>query len=306
MPKGVYERIKEYKKIKLICQYCEKEFEVYPSNRNRKYCSDKCYQKSMIGKKRSLKTRQKISKSLKGIKKPPRSKEYRRNLSKGVQKYFSQMTKEERLERMLPARKIVGSLKVRQKQSDSAKGRFAKMTEKERTEFTLPAAKANKERFAKMTKTEKRKYLRHWFEAGLKAAAKVNKERFAKMTEKERAEYCRPWSEAGTRASQKANPSSIEKAIWEELNKLKIEYKTQVSFNRGKFIVDIYIPTQRLIIECNGDYWHNLLQSKERDKKLKEYIKNHNYKLIELWESEIRKNAKQALKNGLKDLQRQG
>lgn len=43
------DRIKEYKLIKRICAYCGVEFEDYPSN-HPKFCSKKCYSKSMEGK----------------------------------------------------------------------------------------------------------------------------------------------------------------------------------------------------------------------------------------------------------------
>jgi len=230
------------------------------------------------GKKHSEEARQKISKKLKGIK---RSKETRQKISQALKRRFAQMTRGEKSNYLLPATKAAQTLESRQKAS-----------------ITL------KENWDRMTKEEKRERTKLWGVAGqkvchsLKARQKMGKTqkiRLAKMTEKEKMKILEPWIKAG-----RTNPSSIEKAIWEVLDKLGINYETQVSFNYSKFIVDIYVPAQRLIIECNGDYWHNLPDRKRRDKKLKKYTKNNSYNLIELWERDIRRNPEQALQNGLK------
>lgn len=66
MPRGVFERTKE-SKLKLICKQCGEEFESYKCCK-RKYCSQQCYWKSMVGEKTSEATRKKLSESLKGHK----------------------------------------------------------------------------------------------------------------------------------------------------------------------------------------------------------------------------------------------
>ena len=132
-----------------------------------------------------------------------------------------------------------------------------------------------------------------------------NQRWWANATKEEKRERTRP----GTEASQKANPSSIEKLIWKELGELGIEYETQVSFNHGKFIVDIYIPSLKIIIECNGNYWHNYKKFPERkirDEALERYANENNYRIMWLWESEIRKDPRQALRNGLEALRKIG
>ncbi len=133
--------------------------------------------------------------------------------------------------------------------------------------------------------------------------SKAGKEKFAKMTKEEKLKYLESW----IRAPQVANPSSIEKKIWEVLDKLNIDYKIQVSLDSHRFVIDVYIPTQKLIIECNGDYWHNYKifpEKEKRDKALKEYASKNGYKLIELWESDIRKNPELAFIKGLNEIKR--
>ena len=157
-------------------------------------------------------------------------------------------------------------------------------------ECKLNMSKARKKVWGNMTKEERVKRNMNFQKAGTDAM----KKKFAKMNRKEKMIHLSPWIRAG-----QSNPSSIEKDIWKVLDEIGIEYKIQVSFNNGRFIVDIYVPDQRLIIECNGDYWHNLPERKKRDKKLRKYAMNNSYNLIELWESEIKKDPKQALKNEL-------
>ena len=226
-------------------------------------------------------TRRRISESIKGTK---RSKETRQKISQALEKRFAQMTKKGRLNYMLPATKAAQTLESRQK-----------------------ASMALRENWNRMTKEEKKNRTKLWGEAGQKAChsskaiqkmAKTKKKDFANMTKEERRERVMPWILAG-----QANPSSIEKLIWNELDKLNIEYKIQIPFAGGRFIVDIYIPAQRLIIECNGDYWHNykiFLESKIRDEALEKYLNKKGYKIIWLWEHDIRKNPKQALQNKFK------
>lgn len=51
---------------------------------------------------------------------------------------------------------------------------------------------------------------------------------------------------------------------------------------------DIYIPQYNLIIECDGNYWHHYPDGREIDHiRTKELIEK-GYKVLRLWESEIR------------------
>jgi len=156
--------------------------------------------------------------------------------------------------------------------------------------------KKMKEKLVKMTQKEKLKYLKPWIEAGREAGQR----RWNQMNKEEKLKRVLPM----VKASQEANPSSIEKMIWKALDELGFNYKIQVSFNNHKFVADIYIPAQRLIIECNGNYWHNyeiFPEKEKRDKAFKKYAKDNNYRLVELWESEIRKNPRSTLVRGLEE-----
>jgi len=121
---------------------------------------------------------------------------------------------------------------------------------------------------------------------------------WAKFSLKERRKLLKKFQLAGTKAALQTNPSSIEKMIWKVLDKFNVKYKIQHRI--GKWYVDIFIPNRKLIIECNGDYWHSLPNRIKRDKELQKYCNKNNYKLAWIWENEIRKNPKLVLKNGLK------
>lgn len=66
--KGLQNAWNKKDKIKLICQICEKEFEVCPCHKNAKFCSKKCFFESKKGYKQTEEHKQKIGKALKGHK----------------------------------------------------------------------------------------------------------------------------------------------------------------------------------------------------------------------------------------------
>jgi len=126
----------------------------------------------------------------------------------------------------------------------------------------------------------------------LRETSKIAKKKWwSQYSKEEKREKTKKW----LMASLEANPSSIEKMIWEVLDSLGIEYETQVSFCYGRFIVDIYVRSKNLIIECNGNYWHNLPNRIKRDKFLQKYCDKWGIKLVWLWEKDIKKNPKLTL-----------
>ena len=239
-----------------------------------------------------------ISKAKLGIK---LSKEHRQNMSKA--KLGIKLSKEHKCNISKARMGMKFSRECRLNMSRARTKHWASMTKEEKIERTKVAIKAaleaNQERWDNMTKEERRLANRAFQKAGTKAM----RNKFVKMTKEERKERCRHWFEAGIKASQLANPSSIEKSIWKELDKLNICYEIQVLFNHSRFIVDIYVPIWKLIIECNGDYYHNYKmfpQSRVRDEALERYAYRNDLKIIWLWEHNIRNDSKQALLSELK------
>lgn len=82
--------------------------------------------------------------------------------------------------------------------------------------------------------------------------------------------------------------TTIEIKVEDQLIKYGIKYFKQKSLKKGHFIIDFYLPEYQLVVECNGDYWHNLPERKKRDKELEEYVLSKGKDILWLWEHEIK------------------
>jgi len=108
----------------------------------------------------------------------------------------------------------------------------------------------------------------------------------------------------------KQSDTAIEKAVIQELIKrgyrLETDFTTQYNFY-GVFSCDICFPKQKLIVECDGDYWHvnpkkyagkslDKIQIKtiNKDKAKNAYIAkadNSAWRMLRFWETDIRKDV---------------
>jgi len=95
-----------------------------------------------------------------------------------------------------------------------------------------------------------------------------------------------------SRKNQKAI-SSIEKKFAKELENRNIYYIQQVPILE-KFRVDFLINDD-IIIECDGDYWHNLPNIKEKDKIRDEILTKNGFKVFRFWEHEINENVSKCI-----------
>ena len=82
-------------------------------------------------------------------------------------------------------------------------------------------------------------------------------------------------------------PTSIEKKVYAELKARGLLFEKQYLIN-GKFLVDAYIPSLNLVIEADGDYWHNLPKVVKKDKKENAYLTKCGFELLRLPEKEIK------------------
>lgn len=83
-------------------------------------------------------------------------------------------------------------------------------------------------------------------------------------------------------------PTTIELTIARMLTDLKIDYVEQYSI--GRYVVDYLIPSQKLIIECDGSYWHSIPKVKKRDSLKDEYFTHRNFRVLRLPETDIKNN----------------
>ncbi len=68
-----------------------------------------------------------------------------------------------------------------------------------------------------------------------------------------------------------------------ENNKILFEYEYRV----GRFWADLYVPKFNLLIECDGEYWHNYPYGTDKDWRKIKYYKKENYNILNLWNSSI-------------------
>lgn len=94
----------------------------------------------------------------------------------------------------------------------------------------------------------------------------------------------------------------IEIKIQNFLKRLEIGFFTHqyISEISHAYQCDIFIPSLNIIIECDGDYWHKYPVGRDIDKiRTKELIEK-GFKVLRLWESEIKKMDLYAFKNKIK------
>lgn len=98
-------------------------------------------------------------------------------------------------------------------------------------------------------------------------------------------------------AAQQANrgPNKLELAGYFILDSLKIPYERQVMFE-GKFTPDALVPSALLVIQFDGEYWHDragtsthtkIRKQVQLDRTQDAYIRKCGWEVIRFWESDI-------------------
>ena len=68
-----------------------------------------------------------------------------------------------------------------------------------------------------------------------------------------------------------------------------ILYVKQYRYKLG--IADFWLPETNTIIECDGDYWHNLPNAVIRNKKQTKWLEENDYTVYRFWEHDIKNDA---------------
>jgi DNA mismatch endonuclease Vsr len=145
--------------------------------------------------------------------------------------------------------------------------------------------------------------------AGIKCSIS-HKEQWRILPFEEKERRRKLWASQALKCRKKR--TSIELIVDEWLNDLGVVFQTQVQM--GRWIPDFYIPSKKVVIECDGDYWHcsphrydrslaNEVQRKnmDRDARKDVFLCGNGIRVIRLWENEIRSGrAKQRLEDELK------
>lgn len=87
----------------------------------------------------------------------------------------------------------------------------------------------------------------------------------------------------------KNNPTSIEVKLYAELEKRNVNFVKQHLIYG--FIVDAFVPSLNLVIEADGDYWHNRKDIKKRDKIKNGALTKYGYKMLRISETDINNNT---------------
>lgn len=81
-------------------------------------------------------------------------------------------------------------------------------------------------------------------------------------------------------------PTSLETAVMAILDSLGVKYEH--NFKIGPYFVDIFIVSHNLVIECDGEYWHNLPGRAGIDKRRDTILSKMGYKIIRIPEIDIK------------------
>ena len=83
------------------------------------------------------------------------------------------------------------------------------------------------------------------------------------------------------------SPTSIELAVAKMLKSMYLAYTTEKQM--GRFICDLVLIDYKLVIECDGTYWHGSNQQKRKDRRKDSWLKTQGYKVLRLPEAQINK-----------------
>jgi very-short-patch-repair endonuclease len=79
----------------------------------------------------------------------------------------------------------------------------------------------------------------------------------------------------------------VEQLLWERLRRKRLEgYKFRRQHGIGRYIVDFYCPTQKLVIELDGAQ-HAEVEALEYDAIRSAYIEGLGLKVIRFWNSDV-------------------
>jgi very-short-patch-repair endonuclease len=89
---------------------------------------------------------------------------------------------------------------------------------------------------------------------------------------------------------QQQQETAPESLLYAELEQRRIPFMRQQPID-GLYVVDALIPGAKIVIECDGDYWHALPDVQKRDKRKHTYLKSKGYHVLRFLESELQSNA---------------
>lgn len=88
--------------------------------------------------------------------------------------------------------------------------------------------------------------------------------------------------------------TSIEILLQEEFNNRQFRFEMHKSMF-GRYQPDFTFPDSRLIVQADGDYWHNRPKDVERDNHFDSIAKKNGWSVLRFWEHDINQNLVQCV-----------
>lgn len=248
-------RISKYPPLMTRCQNCGKEFQ---TNQNRlddgrgKFCSRACHAQHTFT----------------GMKRPPRSPEYRHKL--GVAHIGKSPSNKKPTVTLIC--EICGkSFEVENRRQDTTKhcSRECSHEAKRRVSGTTHPLWTRVERQCE------------W----------CGKTKWVKPAKLHEFRFCSRQCQGAYTAKQMREgigATSIERAIHEELTRRSIAFIPE--YQIAVWLVDIRIIGKRIAVECDGTYWHSTPEQQQKDANKDHWLKAHGWQIIRLTEAEIKHN----------------
>lgn len=95
--------------------------------------------------------------------------------------------------------------------------------------------------------------------------------------------------------SKLAYRSSLELAVESVLAELGEPFIPQ--FQIGAIFTDFYLPNRKLIIECDGAYWHGTVEAKAKDHRRDWFLRRRGFRIARLAEADIKRDCASAVRN---------
>jgi len=209
--------------------------------------------------------------------------EYKAKHSAGIKKAWDESPPERRENLRIWASNLPDETK--QKRNESIK----QVWDDRSTEYREEIADKLRQNWQNKSKEEK--------QAFSEMVSKQRKEYWASLSPEERQEHTKEIVKAGHAAAGTDKPTSIEIAIQQALDKLEIKYEAHKVI--GYLTVDLYIPELNLVVECDGDYWHNLPEQKHADMRRDYWLRSQGFRVARIWEKEINESAMTTIKKVL-------
>lgn len=84
----------------------------------------------------------------------------------------------------------------------------------------------------------------------------------------------------------------IEQSVAATLSAMSVHYEPQYPIDR--YSADFYVPAVRLVIECDGEWWHRSEAAQARDAKRDQFMRQRGYSILRLPEKVIRSGGAEA------------